>query len=33
MILGYEKKTRSKGVIWTEEGSAAFYNIIAALLS
>ena len=31
MILGYEKKTRSKSVVWTEEGSAAFYRIIAEI--
>ena len=31
MILHYEKKTRSKQVIWTEDGSAAFYKIIAEI--
>jgi hypothetical protein len=27
-IIGYEKKTRAKTLVWTEEGTAAFYQII-----
>jgi hypothetical protein len=28
MITGYEKKIRGKTLVWTEEGIAAFYQII-----
>jgi hypothetical protein len=28
MINGYEKKTRAKILVWTEEGTVAFYQII-----
>ena len=28
MILGYEKKTRGKTLVWTEEGTLAFLQII-----
>jgi hypothetical protein len=28
MILGYEKKTRAKALVWTEEGTISFYQII-----
>jgi hypothetical protein len=28
MITGYEKKTRAKALVWTEEGTLAFYQII-----
>ena len=27
-IFGYEKKTRAKALIWTEEGTLDFYQII-----
>jgi hypothetical protein len=28
MITGYEKKTRAKTIVWTEEGTLAFYQIV-----
>ncbi len=28
MIQGYEKRTRAKALVWTEEGEKAFYQII-----
>jgi hypothetical protein len=28
MINGYEKKTKAKTLVWTEEGILAFYQII-----
>jgi hypothetical protein len=28
MINGYEKRTRAKALVWTEEGSRAFYHLI-----
>jgi hypothetical protein len=28
MINGYEKRTRAKALVWTEEGSRAFYQIM-----